>query len=28
VKLTHALQLSEEQFVANIQAARDRVRKD
>lgn len=27
VKLTHPLQVSEEQFVANIQAARDRVRK-
>jgi NADH-quinone oxidoreductase subunit C len=28
VKLTHALQLSEEQFVANIQAARERTRKE
>ena len=28
VKLTHPLQVSSEQFVANIQAARDRVRKD
>jgi NADH:ubiquinone oxidoreductase subunit C len=27
VKLTHPLQVSEEQFVANIQASRDRVRK-
>jgi NADH-quinone oxidoreductase subunit C len=28
VRLSHPLQVSEEQFVANIQAARDRVRKD